>query len=172
MADLEGADYVKDKMKKVLCELLKDSGRSDRELAKKLGVSQPTVSRLRNKLMNEGVIKQFSVVPDLKALGFELIAVTSFTSKISDEMTERAIKWTKAKPSVLFAAGAEGTGRNFLMISVHRNYTEYHNFISEAKNEAGGLATGYDTMLISLEDTIVKPFSLAYIAELLKESKD
>ena len=46
---------MKDRMMKVLLELLKDSKRSDRELAKVLGVSQPTVSRTRWRLVKEGI---------------------------------------------------------------------------------------------------------------------
>lgn len=163
---------MKDKMKRVLCELLKDSSKSDRELAKKLGVSQPTVSRLRNKLVQDGLIKQFSVVPDVKALGFELIAMTSFTSERSNETTERAIKWTMTKPNVLFAARVEGAGKNGLMVSLHKNYTEYHNFIQEVKRGAGDLITDYETLLISLGDVVAKPFSLKYVAELLETSRD
>jgi DNA-binding Lrp family transcriptional regulator len=51
-------------MMSLLLELLKDSKRSDRELAKVLGVSQPTVSRMRSRLVKEGVIRDFTVVPD------------------------------------------------------------------------------------------------------------
>ncbi|MDH5391251.1 MAG: helix-turn-helix domain-containing protein, partial [Candidatus Bathyarchaeota archaeon] len=41
-------------MTSLLLELLKDSKRSDREIAKVLGVSQPTVSRMRWRLEEEG----------------------------------------------------------------------------------------------------------------------
>ena len=44
---------------KLIAELMKNSRRSDREIAKALGVSQPTVSRLITKLQKEGVIKDF-----------------------------------------------------------------------------------------------------------------
>jgi len=163
---------MKKTMKRVLCELLKDSSRSDRELAKQLGVSQPTVSRMRNRLVEEGLIKHFSVTPDFNALGFEIIAITNFASKQSDEITEKARKWTMSRPNVLFAAGAEVKGRNAVMISLHKNYTDYHNFISEVKNEGRDIISDYDTMLVSLGGLVIKPFSLKYIAEILENSKD
>jgi len=50
-------------MRKLLSELLKDSKRSDRELAKALGVSQPTVTRNRSRLVKDGVIREFTVIP-------------------------------------------------------------------------------------------------------------
>jgi len=171
----EGLIQVKRTMSRVLCELLRDSSKSDRELAKVLGVSQPTVSRLRNRLVEDGLIQHFTVIPDLKALGFELIAVTSLSSKDSKEIEERARRWTMAKPNVLFAARVDGNRRNGLMISLHKNYTDYHNFISEVKSENSDAQAGitdYDTMFVSLEGSIVKPFSPRYIAELLEPSKD
>ena len=44
-----------DKLTKLLLELVKNSKRSDRDLAKALDVSQPTVTRMRKKLEKEAV---------------------------------------------------------------------------------------------------------------------
>jgi len=52
---------MKKRMRSLLLELLKDSKRSDRELARVLGVSQPTVSRMRSRLVKEGMIRSSSV---------------------------------------------------------------------------------------------------------------
>ena len=41
---------LKDVELRLISELIKDSRRSDRELAKAIGVSQPTVSRVRVRL--------------------------------------------------------------------------------------------------------------------------
>ena len=163
---------MKKTMKRILCELLKDSSRSDRELAQQLGVSQPTVSRMRNRLVEEGMIKHFSVTPDFNALGFEIIAITSFTSDHSDAIGEKVRKWTMSRPNVLFAARAEGKGRNAVMVSLHTNYTDYHNFISEIKNDGRDIVVDYDTMLVSLGESVIKPFNLKYIAEILEKRED
>ncbi|NIO38282.1 winged helix-turn-helix transcriptional regulator, partial [Candidatus Bathyarchaeota archaeon] len=45
----------------LLRELLKNSKRSDRELAKILGVSQPTVTRTRNRLEKNGMIQDYTI---------------------------------------------------------------------------------------------------------------
>lgn len=163
---------MKGTVRRVLRELLKDSSRSDRELAKGLRVSQPTVSRVRNRLVKDGVIRQFTVIPDFNALGFELLAITSFTSRESKEIEEKARKWTASKPNVVLAAAARGQGRNSVMISFHKNYSDYFNFISEVKGLGGNEVTGYDTLLVSLQGPIVKPFSLKYLAELIETSKE
>ena len=61
---------------RLLSELVKDSLRSDRELAKAVGVSQPTVTRMRARLEKEKVIKEYTMIPDFHKLGFEILAIT------------------------------------------------------------------------------------------------
>ncbi|MFZ0965605.1 MAG: Lrp/AsnC family transcriptional regulator, partial [Candidatus Bathyarchaeia archaeon] len=60
-------------MKKVelnlISELMKNSRQSDRNLAKVIGVSQPTVTRIRNKLEKEGYIREYTMIPDFSKLG-------------------------------------------------------------------------------------------------------
>ncbi len=69
----------KELTKKLLSELLKDSKRSDRELAKVLSVSQPTVTRRRNSLVKEGTIQEFTIIPDFAKLGFEIMAFSFYS---------------------------------------------------------------------------------------------
>jgi Lrp/AsnC family transcriptional regulator for asnA, asnC and gidA len=72
---------LKDAELRVISELMKNSRRSDRELAKTLGISQPTVSRLIGRLEKEGVIKEYTMIPDFCKLGFNLMAVVMFKLK-------------------------------------------------------------------------------------------
>jgi len=66
---------LKGKMLKLISELIKNSRRSDREIAKTIGVSQPTVSRLIKKLEKERLL-DYTSTPDLRKLGFEILAFT------------------------------------------------------------------------------------------------
>jgi len=156
---------LKKRMMRLLLELLKDSKRSDRELAKVLDVSQPTVSRMRSRLVKEGIIRDFTVMPDFVKMGYEIMAINCFKSKTSEEIAERAKKWVMSKPNIIFAAAAQGMGKNAVMISLHRNYTDFSNFLGEVLAEDENVMEDYDTMLISLEGRIVKPLSLKYLAE-------
>jgi DNA-binding Lrp family transcriptional regulator len=47
---------LKDVELKLISELMKNSRKSDRELAKKIGVSQPTVTRTRTKLQKRDIL--------------------------------------------------------------------------------------------------------------------
>ena len=49
-----GRGSERDRMMSLLHELLKDSSRSDRELGRVMGVSQPTVSRWKKLLLEKG----------------------------------------------------------------------------------------------------------------------
>jgi Lrp/AsnC family transcriptional regulator for asnA, asnC and gidA len=69
---------MKDVAVKLISELMKNSRKSDRELARAIGVSQPTVTRLRGKLEKEGIIKEYTMIPDFKRLGYQIMAVTFF----------------------------------------------------------------------------------------------
>ena len=156
---------MKKRMLSLLLELLRDSKRSDRELAKVLGVSQPTVSRMRSRLVKEGIIRDFTVIPDFVRMGYEIMAINCFKSKSSMEITEKAKKWMMSKPNIIFAAAAQGMGKNGIMISLHRDYTDFSNFLVEVMAEDETVMKDYDTMLISLKGRIVKPLSLKYLAE-------
>jgi DNA-binding Lrp family transcriptional regulator len=162
---LKGLLWVKARMLSLLLELLKDSKRSDRELAKVLGVSQPTVSRMRSRLVKEGIIQDFTVIPDFVRMGYEIMAINCFKSKSSKELAEKAKKWMMSKPNIIFAAAAQGMGKNGIMISLHRDYTDFSNFLVEVMAEDETVMKEYDTMLISLKGRIVKPLSLKYLAE-------
>ena len=67
---------MKDVELKLISELLKNSRRSDRELAKVIGVSQPTVSRLIQKLEKQGLIREYTMIPDYVRLGFQIVSIT------------------------------------------------------------------------------------------------
>jgi len=159
-------------MMSLLLELLKDSKRTDRELAKVLGVSQPTVTRMRSRLVNEGVIKEFTVIPDLVKMGYEIMAISCVKKKtFPTKLEEKAMKWKKKYPNIIFVARAEGMGKNGVMISLHKSYTEFSKFVSQNLQYWGDEIDNYDTMLISLDGLIVKPLSLRYLAE-EKSSED
>ena len=65
----------KELAQQLLRELLKNSKRSDRELAKVLKVSQPTITRTRHKLEKSGMTQDYTIVPDFKKMGFELMTI-------------------------------------------------------------------------------------------------
>jgi len=156
---------MKQRMMRLLLEYLKDSKRSDREIAEVLGVSQPTITRTRQRLVKEGAIQEFTVIPDFVEMGYEIMAVSCFKLRGTDESMEKAKKVTTAKPNIIFASSGQGMRKDAVMISLHRNYTDFSKFLRDLRLEGGADLRDYDTMLISLKEEAFKPLSLKYLAE-------
>ncbi|UCC33901.1 MAG: Lrp/AsnC family transcriptional regulator [Candidatus Bathyarchaeota archaeon] len=150
--------------KRLLCELLKNSRRSDRELAKVLGVSQPTVTRARAKLVNEGLIREFTVIPNFKKMGYELMAITfgKYRAKFmrTPELLEKVGKWLNEHPNIIFASKSEGMGKDALIITLHRNYTEYAQFLQEIRVKYGAFTQDHESIIITMDEPTAKPLSL------------
>ena len=150
---------------KLVSELLKNSRKSDREIAKKLRISQPTVSRMRNALEREGVIQEYTIVPDFTKLGYEIVAISCVRARVRTDYLERAKKWVQKHPNIVLMAKAEGSGKNGVMVSLHKNYTEFSKFVTETQADWQDDIETYDTMLISLQGQVVRAFSLRTLAD-------
>ncbi len=81
---------IKDVELRLISELMKNSRRSDRELAKAIDVSQPTVSRMIKKLESEDIIKEYAMIPDFHKLEFEILAITFFN--VEKEPDQQQVK--------------------------------------------------------------------------------
>jgi DNA-binding Lrp family transcriptional regulator len=157
---------------RLLAELLKNSKKSDRELARTLGVSQATVSRTRTKLERNHVIQEYTIIPDFTKLGFELFAITTGWFKVprDEKLQEKARTWMKKFPNVLLSSRALGMGKDAVIVSMHKDFTDYENFMVKLKSDWIDAAVDYDSILISLKGFMAKPFSLRYLAEILNLS--
>ena len=165
---------MKDIELRLISELVKNSRRSDRELAKALGVSQPTVTRTRVRLEEQGLI-DYSAVPNLFKLGFELIAVVFGKrnyQKYPEINVQKAEGFVKRHPNIIFGAPGSGLGYDRISVSVHRSYSDYSKFIQEIKNEWEGIMD-IKSFIISLKsEETVRPLSLKHLADHLKNEKE
>jgi len=158
---------------KILSELLRDSHVSDRRLAKKLGKSQPTISRRRSKL-EKTMIDGYAVIPRLKKMGFEIIAITFIAGKNShltgtrfEQAQETARAWHLKHPNVIFAASGQGLGWSGVVVSAHTNYSDYVNFKNEHDSEFSEVLSDTQSFLVDLNPkTTLKPFHVKYLADL------
>jgi len=157
----------KDKLMSLLLEYLEDSNRTDRQMAKILGVSQPTVSRMRNRLLKEGLVKHFSAVPDFAKLGYEIMAFSfvKFNMEQVMEIEEKAKEWAQRHPEIIFSSRAEGMGMDAITVSLHKNYAEFTNFLIENKNKWKKFVAEAHYILVDLGGNVTKPLSFKYLAE-------
>jgi DNA-binding Lrp family transcriptional regulator len=160
------SDVKKGKLMSLLLEYLKDSNRSDRQIAKVLGVSQPTVSRMRSRLLEEGLVRHFSAIPDFAKMGYEIMAFSFVKFNMGQVMKieEKTKEWMQSHPEIIFSSRAEGMGMDAVTVSLHKNYAEYKNFVMENKKWGKFMAEAH-YILVDLGGDVAKPLSLKYLAE-------
>ena len=139
MTKLKDLDY------KILHELMSNSKMSDRKLAKKLGVSQPTVTRRRARIENN-LIDGYNAIPKWGKLGYEILAFTFVktkqnlrTKKLYDDAVKRGTKFLMEQPNIIMSGGCRGMSKNGFIISVHKSYSDLDNFLADHKREIGDL---------------------------------
>jgi DNA-binding Lrp family transcriptional regulator len=166
MKELKPIDY------KLLFELMKDSHRSDRQLAKALGVSQPTVTRRRT-MLEENLIDGYTVTPKFGKIGFEIAAFTFLKSKLQkvgkekDEALKKLKEWYMKQSNVVLVLDGRGMGWDAICVSLHKNYSDFAQFMRTHDSELSDLITESQTFHADLNPgVIIKPFSLKYLAAL------
>jgi DNA-binding Lrp family transcriptional regulator len=158
-----------EKLVKLLKELIRNSRRSDRELAKTLKVSQPTVTR--NRKLAESYVRSYTIVPEFQKIGYEIFAITFAKAKTYDKKEietklEVQKKWVMQHPNVFFASDGEGLGKDAVILSLHKNYSKYADFMREFTINFAEFISDVQSFIVSLKTgMIIKPFDLKYLAE-------
>jgi DNA-binding Lrp family transcriptional regulator len=147
--------------------LNKNARRSDRDLAKVVKISQPTVTRKRTILEREGLIREYTVVPDLERMGYQIMAFTflSFEQPPKPELLERAREWTKKQSSVVFAADGTGISMNSVMVSVHKDYASYSKLLTKLREDWQPNLKDAQSFIICVNrpELLIKRFSFRYL---------
>jgi len=159
---------MKEIEKRLLGELLKDSKRSDRELAKILDVSQPTITRTRNKLKRNGLIEDYTITPDFRKMGFEIMALTFVKMRpeiLTPEVLKETAKYAAKFPNAIFSSAGEGLGMNGVIISFHKNYTEYHQKLNRLRIDWKDFTEDIQSFVISIGEAESKRFSLTHLKD-------
>lgn len=151
---------VKEIELKLIAELLKDSHRSDRELAKATGVSQPTISRLTERLKKTGVIREYTIVPDFEKLGFHICALTFANFETpTDLVTMRKLLEEYGKrlseiPQAVMIERGIGENANGVVISLHKDYSDYVTFQNWMKQFLPQSKFVLHSFVIDLDDPV------------------
>ena len=166
MRKLRELDY------KLLFELMKNSKRSDRQLAKTLGSSQPTITRSRAFLERE-LIDGYTIIPKWEKLGYTILAITFVKTKQALGMKEKyqaahnkGTKWLMQNPNIIMGGGCRGMGMDGFLISVHKSYSDFDKFMFDHKRAMGEFIDHAQTVIVNLDGSaILKPLHLKYLTE-------
>ena len=158
----------KELAQQLLRKLLKNSKRSDRELAKVLKVSQPTITRTRHKLEKNGLIQDYTIIPDFRKMGFEILAIN--LAKLRPEIllsgiSEKAREFITKFPNTIFASTGEGMGMNAVDIALYRSFAEYHSRANLMRTEWKEIIEDLRGFVIPIGEGEFKRFSLTYLKD-------
>jgi DNA-binding Lrp family transcriptional regulator len=166
---------MKDLELRLISELMQNSRRSDRDLARAIGCSQPTVTRLRSKLEKEGIIREYTMIPNFTKIGYKIMAITFALSRsLNKEEAERVQK--KIADSVkdkqfefIMLERGYGLGFDAVIISLHKDYASYRK-VSEWLRQFDFLeVVRSNSFLINLEDNVhYRPLTFSTLARLIR----
>ena len=159
----------------LLSELIINSRRSDRELAKAVGVSQPTVSRMIKRLESDGVVNEYTMIPDFKKLGYTLCALIFLRLKDLPpggiETVREAVKesLSNSRFVILLLERGLGLGRDAVMVCLYKDYTSYAEHKNVIRKFPYIDASDVDSFLIDLcDDVHYRYLSFASLAKDLR----
>ncbi len=171
---------MKDTYAKVLSELIKNPKRSDREISMALGLSQPTITRIKSNLERDGYIKEYVGLPDFPKIGYGVMAITFMKLDRKSSMLQD-FEFKKAhyaaiqripQSIVFFARRGIGLGFDLVLVSFHPDFKAFDNFQLCVKDQLCAHIVDFNSFLINLEDkTYDIPFAFSTIAdEILKSA--
>jgi DNA-binding Lrp family transcriptional regulator len=156
----------------ILFQLIKNSRQSDRQIAKTIKVSQPTVTRRRTILEKNGLV-EYTSIPDVKKLGFEILAFIfgkwNF-QKYPDTRVDDVRKFIAGHPNIIFIS--TGTGQNYdrIGISIHKNYSDYSKTIQDFQEGWGKYFENFCSFIVSLQsDNILRNLTFKHLAEYMNQ---
>jgi DNA-binding Lrp family transcriptional regulator len=174
----EGKGNLNDREFELIAELMKNSRRSDRELAKAIGTSQPTVSRMIKKLEGQGIIKEYTMIPDFSKLGYKIMAITFGLSRALDketaERTRKALTDSVKDKHFEFMMLERGRGLGYdgVIISLHEDYTSYLDVLKWLRQLDFLDVRQIDSFIICLDDEVrYRPLTVSILARLLRRKR-
>jgi DNA-binding Lrp family transcriptional regulator len=162
-----------EKLLELLRVMMKNSRLSDRELARRLKYSQPTVSRMRGLLEKQRFVKSYTVVPNFGKVGYKMLAFTFSSVKAypspekAAEIVQKSKEWLKKHPNVIYAADGQGLGgRDVVMVSFHRDYDDYTRFMHDYAFNWGEIIISFESFITNLmSELTMREFDLSYLAD-------
>jgi DNA-binding Lrp family transcriptional regulator len=143
--------------RKLIKELTQNSRNSDREISKNLGITQPTVSRVRKKLEKEKIIEKYTLIPNLEKMDIDFVTFITLQWKdfSKTKKMQEFNQFLKHDKRVLFSASGEGfDGKTKIIMTFHRNYISYEIFLRELRANWKDYIESMDSFIVSSRNII------------------
>jgi len=76
-----------------------------------------------------------------------------------------------SEPEVVFAAECNAMGMCSVVVSLHRSYSDYVDFVRKIQLEDGADVKMADSVIIGLEGSVLRHFTLGELAGTLQEKE-
>jgi hypothetical protein len=99
-------------------------------------------------------------------MGFELLALTFVKMRpeiLKPEVMEKAKKYAEKFPNAIFASTGEGLGMTGVIISFHKDYTDYHSRLNLLRVDWKELTESIQSFVVSIGEGEFKKFSLTHL---------
>ena len=127
--------------------------------------------------MNEGYIKEFTIIPDFRKIGFEVMSI--LLSNVKEKTTPKSIEESRRKvrreetenpDALLFGYSGIGTRSDRASILLSRDYSEYLDFTRRAKQHPLVDVESVQSFIIDLGDNShFLPLTFSYLAKYLEK---
>ncbi len=158
---------------KVLFALMALSGKSDRAIAKILGISNTSLSRRRRNLEQKGYIKAYTVEPNLSKIGLGVIVFSfaSTTDKLTQAQLKEAHELAHKHPEIIcLLEDQDLEGTNWFAITVHKDYDGFIRFTKKINQEINFIPPQphleRHTIMFYTDKLYPKPFSFKNLESL------
>jgi DNA-binding Lrp family transcriptional regulator len=165
---------------KLISELMKNSRRSDRELARAIGVSQPTITRVRNRLEKMGVVKEYTMIPDFSQLGYQIMGVTLLKLKETPrkegemELRKAAIEVERQNPfASLLVVNGLGIQKDRMFITLYKGYDDFVRTMQLTKQLPWVNVESMESFLVDLQDkSNYRNLTMAQVSRHIQSSEE
>lgn len=140
--------------------ILEKGNIADTEIAKKIGASKATVSRIRKKL-ETSIISEYIPVIELHKVGIDVFLVLTFQWNAFDdeELTTKTFSELKKDPKVIFLANGDGAISNTVMFMAFENLEKCHLYLKEFRHKYGKYFSQISTLLLPSTEIIKNDFT-------------
>jgi len=130
--------------------LTKDGNKNDSEIAKEMKVSKATVSRIRKKLVEDGVITGCAATLDIEKMGtcFFYVLVFQWNAFADKKLTKKMEDdFTTTAQTIYFAEGSNPNSK-YIAKMAFVDFEDYNNFIAEFRGKYGKSISDLETFFI------------------------
>jgi len=136
--------------KRFLLALVEKGDRNDSEIAKEMKVSKSSISRIRKKLAEAGLITGCTAVLDLEKMGvgFYHVLVFQWNAFADKKLTKKMEEdFTTTAQTVYFAQGLSPNSK-YIAKMAFLSFEDYNNFLEEFRGKYGNSISGLETFFI------------------------